>query len=343
MVDYKSYCQYVDDIKSYAKENGLSESETNEIFNNVFDEFETKFSRRLKIFFSIIKWFIQFFVGLILLLIVLYNHPSTHNLFLRNMQYYIYPGFNILRKIAIPILKKYPSLTEYYDESCLLENGNFYVSEMDCWPCSTINSIPDGTGWNITKNFNFGMPFIRSENGSNVKLSALVNSYNENDNKKIFDDDSGRIVSNNSSYRVIGDLFDKRFDENPSKDKDTRILWRINRMKPARILRKLFPKPVGTPDWWGQSTERFLFIDEPKTPAYQFPNPECSNVILRCTSGSRLIKMLPSPECRQTCKRSAVILSAGQTLWYNWWYWRPMSLPISNSTEISINYLTSFC
>lgn len=41
-------------------------------------------------------------------------------------------------------------------------------------------------------------------------------------------------------------------------------------MKPARILRKLFPKPVGTPDWWGQSTERFLFIDEPKTPAYQF-------------------------------------------------------------------------
>lgn len=92
-------------------------------------------------------------------------------------------------------------VVEYYDESCLLENENFYVSEMDCWPCSTINSIPDGTGWNITKNFNFGMPFIRSENGSNVKLSTLVNIYNENDNKKIFDDDSGRIVSNNSSFR----------------------------------------------------------------------------------------------------------------------------------------------
>lgn len=96
------------------------------------------------------------------------------------------------------------------------------------------------------------------------------------------------------------------------------------------------------------------------------PRPECSNVILRFTDGARLIKMMPSLECQQNCKTSTILLSNGYTcmffflhlcsifnrrklifiilsVWYNWWYWRPISLPVSNSTTISISYLTSFC
>ncbi|KAG8035133.1 hypothetical protein G9C98_001623 [Cotesia typhae] len=73
------------------------------------------------------------------------------------------------------------------------------------------------------------------------------------------------------------------------------------------------------------------------------PNPECTNVILRSTSGLRLIKMIPSPECLSTCQPTAIILKAGYTLWYNWLYWRPISYPVANATEVSVNYLTSFC
>lgn len=60
----------------------------------------------------------------------------------------------------------------------------------------------------------------------------------------------------------------KILDVNKSESQNTHITWRINRMTPSRILRKLFPKPNGTPDWWGQSVERFIFIDEPSAPVY---------------------------------------------------------------------------
>lgn len=57
-------------------------------------------------------------------------------------------------------------------------------------------------------------------------------------------------------------------DLNPSKNLNNHILWRINRMRAGRILRKLFPKPIDIPNWWEQSTERFIFFDESKSPSY---------------------------------------------------------------------------
>lgn len=60
----------------------------------------------------------------------------------------------------------------------------------------------------------------------------------------------------------------KRLDYNPSYDKNVHITWRLNRMEPNRKLRKLFPKVVGTPDWWSPSTEKFLLIDEPNSQGY---------------------------------------------------------------------------
>lgn len=57
-------------------------------------------------------------------------------------------------------------------------------------------------------------------------------------------------------------------DLNLSKNLYNHITWRINRMTAGRILRKLFPKPTDTPNWWEQSTEKFIFFDEPKSPPY---------------------------------------------------------------------------
>ncbi|XP_034942654.1 uncharacterized protein [Chelonus insularis] len=257
------------------------------------------------------------------------------------MQNFIYPGFNVVRKLAVPIITRYPHLTELYDESCLVENPFFHVLEMDCWPCNGIRSVPNLTGINITKNFNTGIPFTRFENDTNTDMTSIVDTYYNH--QEVFISDALKVTSNNLEYRTISDVINKQLNKYPSNLKNTHISWRITRVKPGRILRKLFPKLSGTPDWWSQSVERFLLIDEPNASIYNLPNPECSNVILRATSGKRLIKLIPSLECQYNCRTNAVVLSAGHSLWYNWWYWRPISQPVINSTEISVQYLTSFC
>ncbi|XP_015595947.1 uncharacterized protein LOC107268077 isoform X2 [Cephus cinctus] len=248
---------------------------------------------------------------------------------------------NLIMMIKSLIFLVFALILEFYDEWCLVENSLFRVAEMDCWPCDSIRSVPDLTGHNITASFNPGIPYTRIENGNIVNLKELFKLYKNN--KAIFDRDASRVLTNNDSFRTIEEVLTARNDLYPSKYKDVHVTWRINRMTPGRIIRKLFPKPVETPDWWSQSMEKFVFIDEPRSPAYTLPNPECSNIFMRCTNGARLLHMIPSPECIQQCKPSTIILPAHHTLWYNWWYWRPVSLPATNSTEISINYLTSFC
>ncbi|XP_044592286.1 uncharacterized protein LOC123270352 [Cotesia glomerata] len=348
MINLKNYCNYIDQIRKYAKRSDISETELEKIFDECFDDIEKKFKKNKRGICNVICKLLQLFLivnfFLLLLLIVIYHDPHLRSFFLRNLQSYIYPGFYIFRKLAVPVITRYPTLTEYYDETCLVENPFFQLSSIDCWPCNTIQTIPDmsGLNWSIPRNFNFGFPFIRQENDSiNNNLSSLFDLLEIN--RDIFINDARRISSNNIDYQNINDVIDKRLDTNKSQLENTHISWRINRMTPGRIIRKLFPKPKGTPDWWGQSVERFVFIDEPLAPLYNLPNPECTNVILRSTSGLRLIKMIPSPECLNTCQPTAIILKAGYTLWYNWLYWRPISYPVTNATEVSVNYLTSFC
>lgn len=73
---------------------------------------------------------------------------------------------------------------------------------------------------------------------------------------------------------------EKKMDLNLSKNLNNHILWRINRMRAGRILRKLFPKPIDTPNWWEQSTERFIFFDEPKSPSYSLVRYFIKNFLL---------------------------------------------------------------
>lgn len=68
--------------------------------------------------------------------------------------------------------------------------------------------------------------------------------------------------------RIIYDTMRNRLDVYPTDSFTTHIAWKVNRMKPNRILRRLFPKPVETPNWWSQSTEKYIFIDESVSPSY---------------------------------------------------------------------------
>ncbi|XP_076652740.1 piggyBac transposable element-derived protein 4 isoform X3 [Halictus rubicundus] len=156
--------------------------------------------------------------------------------------------------------------SEFYDEWCILENPYFYVNDIDCWPCSVVKFVPDLTGHSIPRSFNPGMPYTKTENFSEIHFKHLKKLFWENCDT--FERDAMKIYSNNHTYKHIRDVMESKIDSYPSHNLDDHITWRVNRMTAGRILRKLFPVPVDTPTWWEQSTEKFVIIDEPKSPPY---------------------------------------------------------------------------
>ncbi|XP_053976489.1 uncharacterized protein LOC128875146 isoform X1 [Hylaeus volcanicus] len=338
MVNLELYKLKLEEIKQYARENNISESEIQKTLENSFHVHKMRQKKYnasycLKIMILVIFIIIVCFASI--------NWKFLVIMTMRNLQNSIYPMLKLLRKTAMPIIHHYPSLSEFYDEWCILENPYFYVNDIDCWPCSVVHFVPDLTGHQISRSFNPGIPYIKSESLPEVRMKNIEQLYWEN--YEVFEKDAMKIFSNNLTYRNIRDVMESKMDLNLSENLDNHVMWRINRMRAGRILRKLFPKPESVPVWWEQSTEKFIFFDEQKSPSYSLPHPECSNVVVRCTTGARLIKMISSPECSGSCKSFTVLLSAGKTLWYNWWYWRPISLSVLNSTSVSINYMTSFC
>ncbi|XP_020283920.1 uncharacterized protein LOC109854830 isoform X1 [Pseudomyrmex gracilis] len=340
MVDLDEYRRRVKQIRRYAAAHNVSEAQTSEIFQSCFRQLEAKYPKETK---RLSRLSLLTFLLIFIVVVILYrsNQRWLNNAFVKISQNSIYPALYVLRKVAVPIVSLYPSLSDLYDEWCLIENPYFYINEMDCWHCTMVHSVPDLTGHNISRSFNIEIPYTKAENNTKIRMRDLTNMYWRN--SKIFDQDARRISSNNKNFKVIRDVMENRLDMYPTKLLDTHVSWRINRMEPNRILRKLFPKPVETPNWWSQGTEKYIFIDESRSPPYTVPNPECSNIVIRCAAGARLIKMIPSSECAQHCRSSIILLSAGHTLWYNWWYWRPVSLPVYNATDLSVSYLTSFC
>ncbi|XP_011136473.1 uncharacterized protein LOC105181417 [Harpegnathos saltator] len=340
MINLDEYTERIRLIRQYALDHNVSEIQTTDIFRTCFQQLETKYSRKPSTLANLLKLScLLIFASFILL--TLCSQKWLSDILVRLCQNSIYPSLYILRKVAVPVMSLYPSLSELYDEWCLIENPYFYVNDMDCLACTVVYSVPDLTGHNISKSFNVGIPYTKAENNTEIKMNDLVNIYWNN--YDIFDQDAEKIISNNESFKTIHDIMVDRLDMYPTNSLTTHILWKINRMKPNRILRRLFPKPTEIPNWWSQGIEKFVFIDESKSPSYVLPSPECSNIVIRCTAGARLIRMMPSSECIQHCRSSTILLSAGHTLWYNWWYWRPVSLPVYNATDLSISYLTSFC
>ncbi|XP_076243078.1 uncharacterized protein LOC143184609 [Calliopsis andreniformis] len=332
------YVAELEKIRQFARENGISESDIDKALQNSFQILEKKKKRCCT---SFCTKFVLLILFLIIICFVSLDRRFLTAMIMRNLQNSIYPGLKVLRKVAVPIIQHYPSLSEFYDEWCILENPYFYVNDIDCWPCSVVHFVPDLTGHHISRSFNPGIPYTKTEDLSEVSMEHIRDLYWEN--FEVFEKDAMKVHSNNLTYRNIRDVMESKIDLNPSENLNSHILWRINRMTAGRILRKLFPKPVDTPAWWEQSTEKFVLFDEERSPPYSLPNTECSNVVIRCTSGTRLIKLVASSECSGSCESFTVLLKIGESLWYNWWYWRPISLPALNSTNVSINYMTSFC
>lgn len=251
----------------------------------------------------------------------------------------------ILRKLFLPIIASYPSLTNYYDESCLVVNPFFRVPDMSC-PCEDVRTVLNLTGENTQREqYHSGIPFmirIRRNEVPWPKLKALYDNHSS-----VFDRDASHLLisspSNQSYKSTPASLFQSTHNSNDAGWDRTHVQWRSNRLEPTRLLRSIFGSPVGEPNYAaGVTIEKLVLVDGPRAPAYQMPTTDGTTVFIHQASGSRVILLSPANECRDTCTAVSVELPKNHILWFSWWYWRASSLPSPASASMSVTYMGSY-
>ncbi|CAH2237245.1 jg11215 [Pararge aegeria aegeria] len=247
------------------------------------------------------------------------------------MQDYIYPGLRLLRKFTIPLISLFPVLTELYQETCLIQNPYFTITDMDCWPCSSVNNV--GEVFNPQPvHKQQSAPFIYKTEQKEIDLNSLKILYFKY--KGLFDKESPNVLINNKYYQTPQDMF------GPDVLKENLHVWKFNNFNAARILRQIIPRPKVVPKF-GQSTERFIVIDS-KHDKFDIPDTECNYSFLIALSGTRIIDLRPAEECKHQCKSFKMELKPPYLLWYNWWYWRPVAqTSLGNDTFIA--HVGSYC
>ncbi|KAJ0179474.1 hypothetical protein K1T71_005186 [Dendrolimus kikuchii] len=249
-----------------------------------------------------------------------------------NIQDYIYPGLKLLRRLCLPIISLFPSLTEYYQETCLVQNPFFTVVDMDCWPCSTVYDVKEIYDPKpITEQQN--APFIYETDQRLISLDMLQDLYLKH--KEVLEREVPKILINNKYYLYPKDLFELwRHEEK------TLSIWKFNTINEAKLLRQIISRPKIVPKF-GQSTERFIIIDSSQE-SFKIPDTECSFSFLLSLNGSRTVNLIPADECKHQCKSLQVELKETYLLWYNWWYWRPrIQSTTRNGTFIA--HIGSYC
>ncbi|XP_062534109.1 uncharacterized protein LOC134203246 [Armigeres subalbatus] len=305
----------------------------NNIINYIFDKHTSRIL--LKTVIDRKKKIINFIFVLLTLFIVFSYKHEVSTVVLRNIQSFIYPGMRVWRKVTVPIIANYPSLTELYDESCLLTNPYFQVENLNCDPCADVANVLDLTNVDqVAVNY----PYIFKTQKELVDINRLQMLYEQH--RAIFAKDAYKIQSTHPEIRNLDDLF--RQFVNASQQVESHSVWRCNRMAPARLLRSIFPRPSRLPST-GVSLERYLIVDTPQALPYRIPDAECANMFIIQGYGSRTFLLRPTQECRHRCRTLSVRLPASYGLIYNWWYWKPISLPEQYAKTPSVSYIGSYC
>lgn len=103
-----------------------------ELLNHIRD-------RRRQIFY----WL--FYLVLAILCIFVYRHEASLSVAERSVRSMVYPGMRIWRRMTLPLIERFPRLTELYDETCLMGNPFFQIDDINCSPCSRVKSVVDLT------------------------------------------------------------------------------------------------------------------------------------------------------------------------------------------------------
>ncbi|CAG9792124.1 unnamed protein product [Diatraea saccharalis] len=297
----KEYSDSIKLLKHQCFDAGLSEEEFRNLYFNSLESLHSKQHKQSRT--MIMKKHKLLLIGMLMAGFCIYKYATLYSYIICNLQDYIYPGLRFLRKLSIPFISLFPSLSEYYHETCIIQNPFFTIADMDCWPCSTVNNVREI--YKPTKPVNSQQisPFVYLTDQQVINMIALKDIYFQN--KQLFDKEA-----------------------------------KFNSMPLARILRQYIPRPKVVPKF-GQSTERFIIMDSSKK-SFKVPDTECTFSFLLSLSGDRNVHLVPAEECKHQCKSLKVELKETFLLWYNWWYWRPVIQPTS-SNETFIAHVGSYC
>lgn len=333
---------FIREIWSVGNELGLTNADIHKVFTSVIDKEEDKDqqlccsrSKRQKISCQR-KAFVSLWQMTVIILTVvkvcaiasalgifcfaaIYLHNPSQKFVMRNIQDMIYPFMTSLRYISLPILKRYPYLSQWYSEECLIKNGFFDQSNIDCRPCEK----------EVTPVYAVGLSFFSETYYNSGKLLVISDAMHKNvtansilDGIDINEEiDLGTLKCYSKSKEVSIESQVRRL---LSVVNDVHIEWKINRLETLHLIRKLFPRVYVIPLETEVSLHRYLFVDGPMSGPYSLPLTEFANVVLIQGEGKSLITMFPSNHCKTICQPVDVYLDPSQVLFFNWIYWRPL-------------------
>ncbi|KAJ8727122.1 hypothetical protein PYW08_015519 [Mythimna loreyi] len=328
----QEYANAIQNLRKQCGDAGLSEEEFRRMYFRSLKTLENAERPEVNTPRRFVTKFRVLLIVIIVGVYIAFNHKSIYSSIVCNLQEYIYPGLKLLRKISIPLISLFPSLTDFYHETCLIQNPYFAVVDMDCWPCSTVSNIREVND-PIPVSQQQTAPFIYESEQQVINMEELKKMYLRN--RDTFDKESPKILRNNKYNSNPKDLFIDRAIEDKSF-----YIWKFNNMNVAKVLRQLIPRPKVVPKF-GQSTERFIIVDTSQQ-KFNIPDTECSFSFLLALSGSREINLVPAEECKHQCKALKVELRETYLLWYNWWYWRPV-VQNSMGNHTFIAHVGSYC
>lgn len=290
-----------------------------------------------------IESFLKFIVTFIFVVIFVYmfvtSHSSVQKIILRNSQNYIYPIMRTLRILTLPLLRQYEFLSDWHEEECLVKNPFYYELPLDCWPCEDVRTLVDLTGFrNFSDDYVYNeKPFIvRDSLKQEVSFQDLQKLYNKY--SLGLDRGTAKFLCSENDFCSPNDVFTK---EPPLKN-IFQVMWKINRVAAARVIRKIFPRPYFIPNSSEVALERYLYLSGAEAPQFFLPLTDFANVWVAQGQGYRLIVLDPSEPCISNCSSVSVLLRPRDVLYYNWQFWRPRSRPANFCEDMSITYIGSF-
>ena len=346
----------IQEIWRTGKELGLPNADINNIFSSVIYEEEYKeqqsfrrmqqhqncdkrnvFARMWKmrvIALAAMKLFAIITALGIVCSVVIYLHNPSKKLVMRNIQDMIYPLLTSLRYITLPILEKYPHLSQWYSEECLIKNSFFDHLDIDCTPCEGEASLVHTVGLSSFSNvyYNSGKIVVISDAMHNiVSVESILEMVDINE-----EINSGSFKFSSRNTEVNSNVQAKKL--HLVKD-DIHIEWKIHRLETLHLVRKVFPRVYFIPEETEVSLHRYLLIDGPMYGPYHLPLTEFANIVLMQNEGKSLITMMPSNHCKIICQPVDIFLNASQVLFFNWVYWRPVR---QGGNHTSVLLMSSF-
>ncbi|CAN8027345.1 unnamed protein product [Ixodes persulcatus] len=246
---------------------------------------------------------------LYILLRALYRYGPIESFVDRLYDEYTYTAMRAARFLALPILSRFPAISQYHNMKCLVPNPLYSpMDASDCWPCEKLKALVDLTGhadvateyvWSLT-------PFVMRD-AVNLKatrgtLYEILRQYEE-----LFNDSTSKFQSTLEEIQeprhLVGEPRQRLLE-----DKSFHITWQVSSSLAARVLRKTFRRPAFVPNNTEVALQRCFLIDGSQAPSYLLPETDFTNSWLMQVEGSRMVVVEPSALCAGRCGAVSILV-----------------------------------